>query len=154
ASGGGSATADASDSTTINLVGGGGAVATFVGSDTSTEGSWHGVYGADGYSIANDSQVIPSYATFAVQNQLNYDWAASTTDHRALETGSGSGRIASVWYNNSSFNFDVNFTDGKSHQFALYAVDWDSTVRAETIQIVDANTEAVLDTRNISGFHN
>ena len=130
------------------------AVASFVGSDTSTEGNWQGVYGADGYSVANDSQVIPSYASFALQNQLNYTWAASTTDPRALQTGSGSGRIASTWYNPSSFDFDVNFTDKQTHQFAFYALDWDNLGRSEKVQVLDANTGAVLDTRNISGFSN
>ena len=136
------------------VMGGGGAVASFVGSDTTTEGSWQGVYGADGYSIANDGQSIPSYASFAVQNQVNYTWAASTTDPRALQTGSGSGRIASTWDSSSSFNFDVNFTDGKMHQFAFYALDWDNLGRSEKVQVLDANTSAVLDTRNISGFSN
>jgi hypothetical protein len=141
----------ASGTATVNLTTG--AIANFVSSDTSTEGSWHGVYGADGYSVANDSQSIPSYASFAVQNQQNYTWAASTTDPRALQTGNGTGRIASTWYNNTSFNFDVNFTDGGTHRFAVYALDWDSTTRTETIQIVDANSNAVLDTRNISSFN-
>ena len=122
------------------------AVASFVATDTTTEGSWHGVYGADGFSVANDSQSLPAYASFGVQNQLNYTWASSTSDPRALRTGSGTGRIAATWYNSSSFNFDVNFTDGSAHQFALYALDWDSTARAETIQIVDASSNAVLDT--------
>jgi hypothetical protein len=83
-----------------------GAVATFVSSDTSTEGSWHGIYGADGYSVANDSQSLPAYVSFAVQNQLNYTWASTTTDPRALQTGSNTGRIASTWYSGSSFDFD------------------------------------------------
>ena len=137
---------------TVNLTTG--AVANFVSSDTSTEGSWHGIYGADGYSVANDSQSLPSYASFAIQNQQNYTWAASTTDPRALQTGSGAGRIAATWFNSSTFHFDVNFTDGNAHQFALYALDWDSTTRVETIQIADANSNAVLDTRNISSFNN
>src|SRR5205823_13374507 len=46
------------------------------------------------------------------------------------------------------------FKDGNSHQSAFYAVEWDSTGQAETIQILDANTSAVLDTRNISIFSN
>ncbi len=112
------------------------------------------MYGADGYSVANSSQTIPSYASFALQGQSNYTWASSTTDPRALQTGSGAGRIASTWYNSSTFSFDLNFTDGNSHQFALYALDWDTTARAETFQVVDANTAAVLDTRNISSFNN
>ena len=48
----------------------------------------------------------------------------------------------------------MNFTDGNTHRFALYALDWDSTTRVETIQIVDANSNALLDTRNISSFNN
>jgi uncharacterized repeat protein (TIGR01451 family) len=152
-SGGGSATANASDSTTITTSsGGGGAVATFVNTDTSTQGSWHGTYGADGYSVANDSQSIPSYATFAVQHQSNYTWVASTSDPRALQTASGTGRIAATWFQSTSFDFDVNLTDGKEHQFALYALDWDNQGRAETVQVVDANSGTVLDTRNLSNF--
>jgi hypothetical protein len=129
------------------------AVAIFINTDTSTQGNWHGVYGADGYSVANDSQSIPSYAVFAVQNQSMWTWAASTTDPRALQTGSGTGRIAATWYG-SAFGFDVNLTDGNVHQFALYVVDWDSNARVESIQMVDATTGAVLDTRNLSNFTN
>jgi hypothetical protein len=128
------------------------AVAHFVTQDTGTQGNWLTMYGADGYSIATDSQSLPAYVSFAVQNQLNYSWASTTTDPRALQTGTG--RIATTWYSNSTFNFDVNFIDGNTHRFALYAVDWDTTARAETIQILDANSNTVLDTRNISQFNN
>jgi hypothetical protein len=60
-----------------------------------------------------------------------------------------SDRIAGTWYTNgvSSFTIDVNLTDGNSHQVALYALDWDSSSRAETIKVLDAGTGAVLDTR-------
>ncbi len=129
-------------------------VATFVAADTNTQGSWHGIYGADGYSVAAESQSIPPYATFALQNQSNYTWASSTTDPRALQTGSGTGRIAATWYLSGTFTIDVNLTDGNSHRFALYAVDFDTSARRETIQVVDANTNAVLDTRTLSSFSN
>ncbi len=134
----------------------GSSAASFVTSDTATEGSWIGKYGSDGYSMANASQSIPSYATVSVQNQLNYTWASGTSDPRALETGSGSGRIAATWFSNSNFDFDVNLTDGKPHQVALYALDWDDLYggRAEEVQIADAGSGAVLDTRIISGFTN
>src|SRR6266850_389652 len=147
-----SADGTASGTSTVNLIVP--AAANFVASDTSTQGSWHSVYGTDGYSIANDSQSIPSYATFAVQNQLNYTWATTTTDPRALQTGSGAGRIAATWYRSGTFTFDVNFTDGNPHQFALYALDWDANGRTETFQVLDANSNAVLDTRTLSGFRN
>ena len=126
--------------------------AAFLRSDQTTGGNWHGAYGADGYSIAQDSQSIPSYSSFAIQNQQDWTWAASTTDGRALQTGSGSGRIAAAWYSPSSFSFDVNFVDGNSHQLAVYALDWDSAGRAATVQILDASSQAVLDTEALSGF--
>jgi hypothetical protein len=135
---------------TVNLTAG--ATANFVNSDTTTQGSWQGKYGADGYSVANSSQSIPSYATFAVLNQSDWTWASPTTDPRALTTGSNPAGIASAWYNASAFKLDVNFTDGNSHQLSLYAMDWDSKQRAETIQIVDPATNSVLDKRNITGF--
>lgn len=128
--------------------------ATFVRTDTATQGNWHGAYGADGYSVADDSQNIPSYATFAVNNQQDYTWAATTADVRALQTSSGNTRIAAAWYNSASFGFDVNLTDGNTHQIALYVLDWDSEGRSETIQIVDASSQAVLDTQNASAFAN
>jgi hypothetical protein len=131
-----------------------GASATFITSDTSTQGNWQGTYGMDGYSIAGDSQSLPSYASFSVQNQVNYTWASTTTDPRALELSSGAGRIAATWYNPQSFSLAVDFNDRNSHQFSIYAVDWDSQGRAETIQILDANTNAVLDTEDISNFTN
>jgi hypothetical protein len=97
-------------------------------------------------------QNIPSYVRFYVQNQENYTWDSNPSDPRALETGSGTARIAACWYNPATFNFDVNFTDGNTHQFALYAVDWDHIGRAETIQIVDIDTGNQLDLRTLSNF--
>jgi len=128
--------------------------ANFVRTDLTTRGNWHGAYGADGYSLADDAESLPSYVTFAVQNQAEWTWAPEVTDVRALQTGNGVGRLAATWYNSPSFSFDVNITDGQTHQFALYAVDWDNLGRAETVQVVDAGTEALLDTENISGFSN
>jgi hypothetical protein len=141
---------------TVNSTGSGSAAvatATFLSEDTSTEGNWQGVYGADGTALANVTpQNIPSYATFQVQNQGNYTWASNPSDPRALETGSGTARIAACWYSPATFSFNVNFTDGNAHQFALYAVDWDNSGRADTVQIVDANTGNQLDLRTLSNF--
>jgi len=128
--------------------------ATFVAMDGTTQGNWHGAYGKDGYVITNDSQSLPSYATFAVQNQANWTWAATSADTRALQTGDGTSRLAATWYNNPEFSLDVNLTDGNTHQFSLYAVDWDNQGRSESVQILDAATQAVLDTRSISNFTN
>ena len=147
-----SADGTASNTATVYLTTGVGTAANFAGTDTSTQGNWEGVYGGDGYAIADGAQSIPSYATFTPQNGQLYEWASNTTDVRALE--SGSGRVAATWFNAPTFDFDVNLSDGATHRVAVYALDWDGLGRAETIQIVNAATSAVLDTRTISGFAN
>jgi alpha-L-rhamnosidase len=48
----------------------------------------------------------------------------------------------------------VNLTDSVAHKIALYFLDWDSTSRAQTVEVLDASTNQVLDTRSISGFNN
>jgi hypothetical protein len=128
--------------------------ASFTGPDTTTQGNWQSKYGADAYFIGNGPQSSAlSYGTFAVQNDSLWTWASGSSDPRALAIPGGSGGIASCWYNPSTFSFDVNLTDGNAHQIALYALDWDSGGRAETIQIVDANNSSnVLSTQSISSF--
>jgi len=51
-------------------------------------------------------------------------------------------------------SIDVNVVDGYTHQLTLYALDWDSQGRVERVDVLDASSNAVLDTRTISGFSN
>lgn len=114
------------------------------------QGNWQGAYGTDGYWLAMSMKKIPAYATVAVSQNQNWTWASNTSDMRGLLL-SGT-RLGACWYG-SKFNYDVNFTDGKTHPFTMYLVDWDTTGRAETIQIVDATTGKILDTRKITNFN-
>ena len=121
--------------------------------DVTTQGAWQGLYGPGGYAIANGAQSLPTYdPSFAVQNQQNWTWAASTNDPRALHIPNSSAGMAAAWYNSSNFSFDVNLTDGQSHTVALYAVDWDNQGRSETFQVLDANSNSQLDFQTISNF--
>ena len=43
-------------------------------------------------------------------------------------------------------------TDGATHQVALYLLDWDSNGRGEQIDVLDAVTGKVLDTRTADSF--
>jgi YVTN family beta-propeller protein len=129
--------------------------ASYSGLDTATQGAWTSKYGADGYLIANDASKPPAYATVSFTGDATYTWAASTTDVRALQTASGaSTRIASTYYSGSSFTINLNFTDGNAHKISLYLLDWDSTARMETISILDASSNALLDTETYASFHN
>ena len=127
--------------------------AQYVATDTTTQGNWQAAYGVDGHNVIGDTTSYPAYATVTPSGQLSYTWAASTTDVRALETSSGTGRVAATWYTFTSLTVDINLTDGKPHQIAVYCLDWDSTLRAERIDILDAGTGKVLDSRNVTGFH-
>jgi hypothetical protein len=49
---------------------------------------------------------------------------------------------------------DLNFTDGAPHDVAIYFLDWDGLNRTQTVQVLDANSGAVLDTRPLSNFSN
>src|SRR5262249_28041534 len=62
-----------------------GGSAAFVGTDTTTQGSWQGAYGAQGYNVVGDAVSYPSYAQVSVSGASTYVWAGSTTDVRALQ---------------------------------------------------------------------
>lgn len=121
--------------------------------DTATQGSWQGQYGNQGYIVVGDTQQLPSAIHVTPANQQEFGWADSTSDPRGLQKASDpTDRIAACWYANGSFTIDVNITDGQTYQMALYMVDWDQQSRAEIVNILDPTTDAVLDTRSVTGF--
>ena len=99
-----------------------------------TQGSWKGVYGADGFYLAQDpssnNPSLPSYATVAVTGNSNYTWAASTSDPRALQKAAAGStdRLAACWYADDSFSIDVHLTDGQAHQ--VRSTPWTGTSTA------------------------
>jgi len=129
--------------------------ASFVTTDTSTQGNWTGIYGSDGYSIFNGNSDLPSYAQLSSSNALNWTWPTDNNDPRGLQTSAGAAtRIAACDYSTTSFTLNLNLTDGQSHQVAIYLLDWEPAGRTETVQVSDALTNTVLDTRSASNFGN
>ena len=122
--------------------------------DTTTQGNWKGVYGANGYNVINDKVSYPTYVTVTPSGATPFTWASSTTDVRALlRAAPGTSRIAATWFSNSSFVIDMVFHDGLPHGVAMYFLDWDSSVRTETVSIVDAGG-VLLNSQNVRNFHN
>jgi hypothetical protein len=129
------------------------ATASFVTTDTATGGQWTGVYGADGYSIIGGATNLPSYARIATAGASTYTWASSSNDPRASQPAPGATTgVAATDYAANTFSINLNLLDGKSHQVAAYLLDWDKLGRAETVQVTDSETGAVLDTRTVSNF--
>jgi len=59
----------------------------------------------------------------------------------------------SSWFSETNFTIDINLTDGQEHRVAVYCLDWDgNNIRSQTIEVRDAATNAVLDTRNVDDF--
>jgi RHS repeat-associated protein len=131
-----------------------GAAARFVRADAATQGSWQGAYGQDGYSLAQGASSLPSYAQVSLSGQSNATWAASTTDVRALQKPGASDRLAACWWSSGSFTIDVTLTDGQAHQVGLYLLDWDNFQggRTERVDMLNAETGDVLDSRTVSAF--
>lgn len=128
----------------------------YVITDTTTLGNWQGIYGTDGYYIANSVSQKPSYATLNITGDTLNTWSTSSTDPNALQLPAG-GNIASDYQSTGTMTFDINITDGNTHPVALYLYDWGSVIgenyyRTETIQVVNVATGAVVDTRPMSDF--
>ena len=126
------------------------ATASFQGMDTTTLGNWKTTYNYPNVTIIGDGAVgasptpIPSGANTFV-------WDSSPTEIRNLETLSSTGRVAARW---AGINFfvDIDFSDQSVHQVAIYCLDWNRTGRVETISVLDAATNTILDTRSVSNF--
>ena len=129
--------------------------AVFVKTDTAAQGTWKGVYGANGYNVIDDTVSYPAYVTVTPASQLNTIWTTSTSDVRAVQKAlSLTDRLAATWYTFSSFTIDLNFNDAAQHQVAVYNLDWDLNGRTQTVSILDGTTNAVLDSQSVSSFQN
>ena len=124
--------------------------AAYVTTDASTQGTWKGVYGADGYAIAADATSLPGDMQLGVTGQSSWTWAGSTTDGRAMQRAA-SDRVMAAWYG-SNFTIDVNVTGSQPRQLAVYSADYDGGGRQQQFDLVDASTGAVLDTRTLNAF--
>ena len=128
--------------------------ATFVKTDTTTQGNWIGVYGADGWNVigekAGNNPTYPSYATVTPDAHYSDVWSSTLNAPACLQNAlvGSTSRTAGGWYQSSwSMNVDVSGT----HELALYLLDYYNTGCAETITIKDA-AGTVLDTRAASNF--
>lgn len=127
------------------------AKAAFVGTDTATSGDWSAVYGGDGVVLAGDSTRVPNYANVAIAGQQAWTWLPWTDDARALRKNDNSGRLAATWFG-TAMEIAVAVPAGSAKKVTLYAIDWDTNQRAQRIDVVDAQSGKLLDSRTISSF--
>jgi uncharacterized protein YaaQ len=105
-----------------------------------SKGGWVGAFGAAGYDLAGwdgptgDVSYIPN-ATVSLVQGSRYQWAANTTDPRALSEPGQLTRNAAAYYDPNQVQVKLSFAAAYSGNLHLYAVDWDSTERRETISV-------------------
>lgn len=115
---------------------GGRPAATFMRMDDATQGSWRSVYGAQGAMIAGEPSPALPYATVTT-DASSWVWASSTADVRAAQRVTAADRVASCWFGAAQFTLDVELTDGRAHQIALYGLDFDRLSRALRVDVLD-----------------
>ncbi len=106
---------------------------------TAPEGNWVGALGSTGYDLADwdgvgDVGYMPE-ASLSLLQGSRYQWASSTEDMRALQSPDGLTRSAATFYDSNELKLKLSFPAAYTGSLHLYALDWDSTVRRETITV-------------------
>jgi hypothetical protein len=108
------------------------------------QGSWVGKVGSAGYLLADwdgvqDLSNMPGVTASLVQGN-RYEWTkGNSSDVRALQGPEGSMRNASTYFDPNQVRVQLSFNTAYSGNLHLYAVDWDSTSRRETITVNDGS---------------
>ena len=139
--------------------------------DATTQGNWGGKYGRDGFVLCDydelngkpvDRRRLPDYVS-AVEYSLNANvcWQTNTTDSRApapdavnhfprhvgcVHTQDPQGGLQTM-------TVDIDLTNSKPCQIALYFVDWDKKSRRMAVEAFDRETrERVAPVKMVRDF--
>ncbi len=117
----------------------GSALTVLAPSAASSATNWVGAFGSAGYDLAGwdgqtDVSNLPD-ATVSLVQGSRYVWAANTSDTRALPGPDGLTRTALTYYDPTKLQVKLTFHTAYTGNLRLYAVDWDSQGREETIEV-------------------
>ncbi len=129
------------------------ATATFLKTDTTTQGNWIGTYGSEGYNILGDKVKYPDNWQVTPRGNSCYTWDPLTTSAGALQKVTAlSDRVAACWSSTTNFSVDYVPADTQSHQVCLYLLDYDNRNRVDHIDVIDVASGAVLDSQDANAF--
>jgi hypothetical protein len=120
------------------------------------QGNWEGSVGSAGYVLAawdgasEDSSYLPG-VTMSLLQGSRFSWAQEASETRTLEGPSGSLRNAGTFYSENEVKVRLSFAASYSGDLHLYAVDWDSTARRESITVEDGSGSRTVPLDN--NFH-
>jgi hypothetical protein len=107
------------------------------------QGNWVGTYGADGYDLlawngGTDLSALPQ-SSLTLDSGARYQWNTASADVRALQSPDMTSRRATTAYQGSELRLHLTFTSAYSGTVHVYALDWDSNARRESITINDGS---------------
>ena len=151
----------------------------FIKEDSTTHGSWGGIYGKEGHALCNydgtstpkvttDRRSMPSYVASLTYYMYGGDgkpnaglWAPRTRDERALApdaTNQGLRNAAGLYTADpqpcrNNMTFEVGIHGTRDYQIALYFVDWDNNGRRQAVEMMDAATlNLIAPVKVVKGF--
>ncbi len=122
---------------------------TFVGTNTAAQGTWKGVYGGAGASVAGDATTLPVGVSLLV-DAPPYTWADSSTDARAVQRLATTDRVMAAWYG-ANYTIDLNVATAP-REVAVYAADYDGSGRKQTYTVVTDAPPVPLDVWVLAGW--
>jgi hypothetical protein len=140
--------------------------ATYIGTDSETQGNWSGIYGSDGYVFCGSSgfanKVLPDYVSSVIFTKgNNLTASADADDSRALQSnifGIGD-RVLSHYATNynaacyQTFTVDINLVESHPYTVALYFVDWENEGKSLAVEMFNGETlELVAPVKTISDY--
>jgi hypothetical protein len=107
-------------------------------SPSAPQGAWAGAFGHEGYDLAgwdgsSDVSNLPAGANLSLTQGSRYQWSASSSDARALQSPEGPTRKVAAYYDHNQIRLSLKFTSAYTGNLRLYALDWDTTVRRELV---------------------
>ncbi len=108
--------------------------------ESAPQGKWLNTFGSAGYDLAGfdgangDIAYLPN-ATMTLQQGSRWQWAANTTDARAVQRPDGLTRNAGTYYDPNEVKMQLSFKEAYTGNLHLYALDWDSEGRREVISV-------------------
>ena len=124
--------------------------ATLVGYTQAPQGNWVGSYGANGYALLgwNGTDLVSLPQSSLVLDQgARFEWSSGTNSVQALQSPDASTRHAAAWYDDNQVRLHLTFPSAYNGPLHLYAMDWDTSARRETVTINDGSS---LQSANIS----
>ena len=106
------------------------------------------MYGSRGYVLAawnNNSDLVALIgAARTVVQADRHRWSASTTEVRALENQTQTQRRAASYWHDSEVRIRIDFTTAFVGRINIYALDWDSTARRQTVSVTCGSTTQTI----------